>query len=364
MHHFPAELCVIIPIFNERENVRRFKGSLEEALRGIAWEVIFVDDDSPDLTAIIVRELSQSDYRVRCIQRIGRRGLSTAVVEGALASSAPYIAVMDGDLQHDERLLPRMLEILKGNNLDIVVGSRYTAGGSVEDWDQSRIRISRFACKISRMVIKANLSDPMSGFFMMTRNAFENSMRRLSGNGFKILIDLFASCPTPLRYAEIPYKFRKRVCGESKLDAQAVWDYGMLILDKMLGRYLPVRFISFSLIGGLGVAVHMAALMLLFKGVGLDFTASQAAATLTAMTFNFTLNNAITYRDLRLKGWRWMKGWISFVLACSIGAISNVGIASHLFSQYTGWLPAALAGVAVGAVWNYAVTQVYTWKKA
>jgi dolichol-phosphate mannosyltransferase len=359
----PPELCVVVPTFNESQNVKNIVNSLTEVLNGTAWEVIFVDDDSPDSTAKLVREISRSDYRVRCIQRIGRRGLSTAVVEGALASSAPFIAVMDGDLQHDERMLPRMMEVLKDQKLDIIVGSRYTDGGSIAGWDACRIRISRFACKIGRMAIKADLRDPMSGFFMMTRNAFENSMRRLSGNGFKILIDLFASCPTPLRYAEIPYKFRQRVCGESKLDAQAVWEYGMLILDKMLGRYLPVRFISFSLIGGLGVAIHLASLTLLFKAFGLNFTASQAAATLLAMTFNYALNNSITYRDLRLKGWKWARGWISFVLACSIGAIANVGIASHLFLRYQGWLPAALAGVVVGAVWNYAVTMVYTWNK-
>ena len=230
------ELAVIIPTFNERENIPELVRRLDECLKNVLWEVIFVDDDSPDGTARIARGIAQQDPRVRCIQRIGRRGLSSACVEGILASSAPYVAVMDADLQHDERVLPRMLEALKKGDTDIVVGSRYTEGGGIGSWDESRARMSRFATRLSRTVIQRDLSDPLSGFFALRREGFEGAVRNLSNVGFKILIDLLASSPQPLRLKEIPYDFRTRRAGESKLDSQAVWGYGMLLTDKLVAN--------------------------------------------------------------------------------------------------------------------------------
>ena len=250
------ELSVVVPTFNERANVLELLQRLRECLAGHRWEVIFVDDDSPDGTAQFVREIGQRDNRVRCIQRIGRRGLSLACVEGMLASSAPYLAVIDGDLQHDETLLPHMLERLKQDQTDIVIGTRYAPGGELGDWNQSRAAISHFATRLSRLVLRADLSDPMSGFFMLRREAMERCVRKLSGIGFKILVDLFASSSRPLRFAELPYEFRTRKAGESKLDTQAAWDYVMLLLDKLIGHLIPVRFLAFSLVGGTGVLVH------------------------------------------------------------------------------------------------------------
>jgi dolichol-phosphate mannosyltransferase len=356
-----AFLSVVVPTFNERDNVHELVRRLGECLRDIAWEVIFVDDDSPDGTVEAVRQLAASDARVRCIHRIGRRGLSSACIEGVMASSAPYVAVMDGDLQHDEAILPRMLTALAGGGLDIAVGSRYVAGGGIGQWDKGRALISRFATRLSQLVVPAELKDPMSGFFMMRRDSFMDCVRQLSALGFKILLDLFASSREPLRFVEIPYAFRNRQAGASKLDNQAAWDYVMLLMDKMVGHLVPVRFLAFAIIGGLGVGVHMTVLLLLFKGEVLGFTTAQAAATITAMVFNFALNNAMTYRDRRLTGLGWVRGLVSFMLACSVGALANVGIADYLFGRSSGWLLAALAGILVGAVWNYAATSFYTW---
>jgi len=363
LNPLPAELSIIVPTFNESENIAAVVSALDGCLENISWEVIFVDDDSPDSTADAVRRLAATDVRVRCLQRIGRRGLSSAVIEGMLASAAPYLAVIDGDLQHDETLMPRMLEMLKAGETDVVIGSRYARGGSVSGWLRSRASISRFAARISRLLVRADLSDPMSGFFMITRPAFHRCAHQLSGIGFKILLDLFASSPAPLRFREIPYHFRRRRGGASKLDTQAAWDYGMLILDKLVGQFVPVRFVTFCLIGGLGIGVHLSILATLFKFFGTGFVAAQAMATLAAMIFNFTLNNFVTYRDIRLRGWGWVKGLATFTLACSIGAVANVGVAAYVFSRSAEWLPAALAGIVVGAVWNYAVTMTYTWKK-
>lgn len=355
------ELSIIVPTFNERENIAELIGRLAACLGDRAWEVIFVDDDSPDGTAAVVRTHAAADCRIRCLTRIGRRGLSSACVEGLLSSAAPYLAVIDADLQHDERLLPPMLDILKQGDTDIVIGSRYAAGGDISGWDARRARMSRLAMRLSRVLVPAELTDPMSGFFMMRRAVLDGSAHKLSAIGFKILTDVFASFPSPLRFRELPYRFRVRKAGESKLDSVSAWDFLMLLLDKLIGRFIPVRFLAFSIVGATGVAVHFAVLMLIFQGLHHGFVEGQAIATGCAMTFNYAVNNALTYRDRRLVGLRWLRGWVSFVLACSIGGIANLGVASTLYGLGRGWFLAAIAGVLVGAVWNYAVTRSLTW---
>ncbi len=355
-----AELTIIVPTFNESGNVEPLLAQLDAALRGIDWEVVYVDDNSPDGTAAKIRAFAQTDPRIRCLQRIGRRGLATAVIEGMLASSAPYLAVIDADLQHDETLLPQMLAAIKANDLDVVVGSRHVAGGSVGDWDRRRVTISGIAARLARLIIAADLADPMSGFFLISRPAFERAVRRLSGQGFKILLDLFASTPVAYRFAEIPYVFGQRQHGESKLDSFVIWEYLMLLLDKLVGRYVPVRFVSFAAIGALGVAVHFLTLYFALKAV--EFPLAQATATIVAMTSNFALNNFLTYRDRRLSGRRFATGLLSFYAVCSLGAVANVGIASAAFAHHYTWWVSGLAGVAIGVVWNYAVSSVITWR--
>lgn len=358
------ELCVVVPTFNERDNIEEVVSRLHAALAGREWEVLFVDDNSPDGTADKVRELARRDCRVRVLQRVGRRGLSSACIEGMLASASPYLAVMDADLQHDEALLPEMLELLKSGDLEIVVGSRYVGGGSTGEWASERAQASRLATRLSKLVLKVDLKDPMSGFFMLRREVLHEAVSRLSGMGFKILLDLFVSVPRPLRFRELPYRFRTRHAGVSKLDSLVVWEYLMMLLDKLVGRFIPVRFLLFGFIGVLGVGVHMAVLSTGFLALQASFLSAQASATLVAMTSNFLLNNALTYRDRRLRGWGLLKGWLSFAIACSIGAASNVGVAAYLFQErHVGWAWSAIAGVVVGAVWNYAVTAVYTWNK-
>jgi len=357
------ELGVVIPTFNERDNLRPLLALLETALAGICWEAVFVDDDSPDGTANSVRAIAMEDPHVRVVQRIGRRGLSTAVIEGILASSAPYVAVIDADMQHDERLLPEMLKQLKAGGLDIVVGSRYVDGGGVGEWDSMRLKMSQLATKLSRLIIKDDLSDPMSGFFMLRREAFDTAVRRLSGEGYKILLDLFASAPTPFKFKELPYQFRNRQFGESKVDSLVLWEYLMLIIDKLIGHIVPARFVMFGMVGGSGVVVHFFVLMALYKGMGTTFDWSQGLATFVAMNTNFFLNNMLTYRDKRLKGLGMVKGLLSFYAVCSVGLIGNVGIARFLFDNAYAWWAAAGAGVLVGIVWNYAATSVFTWRK-
>jgi dolichol-phosphate mannosyltransferase len=354
------ELTVVVPCFNEHDNLPILVDKLTAALACIVWEVIFVDDDSPDGTANAARKLAASNPRVRCIQRIGRRGLSSAVVEGMLASSAPYLAVIDGDLQHDERLLPEMLNVLKHEKLDLVVGSRYVKGGGVGQWNRNRAAMSILATGLARLVIHEPLSDPMSGFFVITRAALERAVRRLSGQGFKILLDLFASTPEPYRFRELPYTFRDRLHGQSKLDSFVAWEYLALLLDKLIGWLVPVRLVMFAAVGATGVVVHLVTLRIAM--VAFSFAASEAIATTTAITGNFIINNILTYRDRRLRGVKFFTGLLSFFAICSFGAVANVGIANTAFQQHYTWWVSALAGIAVGLVWNYAVSSVLTWR--
>jgi dolichol-phosphate mannosyltransferase len=355
-------LAIVVPTFCERDNVAELVRRLDATLSEIPWEVVFVDDDSPDGTADTVREIGRRDPRVRCLQRIGRRGLSSACVEGALATSAELIAVMDADLQHDETILPAMVRAIRERGADVAVGSRYVSGGGVGEWDAGRARISRFATRISRAVVPAELADPMSGFFVVRREVFMDAVRGLSSIGFKILVDLFASSPRPLKFVEVPYRFRDRRAGESKLDGRVAWDFGMLLLDKAVGRWMPVRFLSFALIGGLGVVVHMAVLTALFRTGTVGFATGQALASAVAMVFNFFLNNALTYRDAKLRGAALVRGLLVFMLVCGVGAVANVGIAEWLFAQQRqGWIVAALAGILVAAVWNYTTSSFYAW---
>jgi dolichol-phosphate mannosyltransferase len=356
-------LSVIVPSFNERPNVAPMVAKLDAALAGIAWEVIYVDDNSPDGTSREVRRIAQHDPRVRCIRRIGRRGLASAVIEGALSSSADYVAVIDGDLQHDETLLAVMLRALQAGGYDIAVGSRHLEGG-----DSAGLRspfrhvLSDGGIWLAQAFLPVRLTDPMSGFFMLPRPLFENLARRLNGQGFKILLDLVLSSPSPLRVLEVPARFRERAAGESKMDALVAIQFVGLLLDKLFGGLLPLRFFSFGLVGVLGIVVHLAILALLRHTTTLGFEAEQAIATAVAMVFNFQLNNVITYRDQRLTGHRLWRGLLLFMFVCGVGGIANVGIAKVLYDQHTTWTIAGGIGAMIGVVWNYAISSTLVWR--
>jgi len=358
------DLAVVIPTFNEVVNVPIIIGKLDQALAGRAWEAIFVDDNSPDGTADAARAIARADPRVRVIQRIGRRGLSSACIEGMCATAAPVVAIIDGDLQHDETILPKMLDaLLRDETLDLVIGSRFVDGGGTGDWDHDRVAKSALATRLSRRILKADLNDPMSGFFMIRTAIVRDMAAHLAAIGFKILLDIMTGSPRPLHFIEMPYTFRLRTEGESKLDHVVALEYLIAIYDRMFGNFVPVRFVMFSGIGAFGAGIHFAVLAALFKGLGVGFTLSTIVATVGAMTFNFFLNNALTYRDTRLKGARQLlDGWVSFCIVCSPSALANIGVAAFLYNTRADpWAVSALAGVVLGAVWNYALSSRFTW---
>lgn len=366
-------LSVIVPTFNERDNVGSLFDLVSRAMGDIPFEFIVVDDNSPDGTAAVVKELARRHPNVRCIHRIGRRGLSSAVIEGVSASAAPYFAVIDADHQHDERILPQMLErALAGD--DIVVGTRYSNGGSTgEGLSKTRVAGSKLATTLSSLVTGKNLSDPMSGFFLMRREVFDEIAPKLSNEGFKILLDIIVSAGRhrakgggELVIGEIPYTFRPRNAGESKMSSIVVVQFLGLVFSKLTGGLLPPTFLLFAFVGGLGVLVNMAALGIaghvLHVSDPSDFAKAQAIAVIVAMTFNFILNNELTYANRKLRGGRWVLGLITFYAVCSIGAIASVSVGTWIYTWDKSFWLAGIAGVIMSVVFNYSVTRVFTWR--
>jgi dolichol-phosphate mannosyltransferase len=356
------EIGVILPTFNERDNLPVLVERVAQTLAGCDWEIVVVDDNSPDGTSTVARALGEQDRRVRCIHRIGRRGLAGACLEGMLACQARYLAVMDADLQHDEALLVAMLARLRQGDVDLVVASRYLAGGAAQSLSGMRARISRWSTAFVQRLLGIDLSDPMSGFFMIRRAAFEDLAQFLSTQGFKILLDIAATAQGRLRIAELPYVFRTRLHGESKLDSRIALDFAALVIAKLTNDMVSFRFLLFCLVGLSGVGVHMAILQVALAVAGLPFAPAQTIATLGAITWNFVLNNALTYRDQRLTGVSFLTGLIRFQVICSVGAVSNVGVASWIYAADSNWWLAGLGGALMGAVWNYAVSAAFVWR--
>src|SRR6516225_5272228 len=355
------ELTIVVPTLNERDNVGPLIDRLDRLLVGVDWEAVFVDDDSADETADHLRDLGRADRRIRCIRRFGWRGLSSACIEGILSTSARYIAIIDGDLQHDETLLPRMLDILKQEQTDLVVASRYLASGAADGLSTRRRVLSRAGVWLARVLLKSDVTDPVSGFFMTRSEVADKAASRLSGVGTKILIDLLASVPEPLSVVELPYRFRGRNSGSSKLDWFTVLEYLALLAEKVSGGYLPSKFLLFSAVGASGMIVHLLVLRLLLAAVGAGFVGAQTAATATAMVWNYFLNNSLTYRDYRLVGWAALRGLASFMVICGFGAVVNVLVARDLYVMTQMWFFAGACGAVVGALLNYALTSMFTW---
>ena len=356
-------ISIVVPTFNESQNLPRLVALLDRTLSGTSWEVVFVDDNSPDGTWKIAKGLAATDGRVRCLRRVGRRGLAGACIEGALSSAAPLVAVMDADLQHDESILPAMIERLRQDEADIVIGSRFVGDGSSQSgFSARRAFASNVATRLATLIIGRTVADPMSGFFAVKREVFEATAPKLVPSGFKILLDILASCGSGVRVVEVPYRFRSRQDGISKFDARAILDFLGLLLHRLNGGTLSVRFLFFMIVGASGLVVHMAVLSLGLSA-GLGFEGAQSAATAIAMTSNFVVNNVLTYSDMKLRGVAALAGLLKFYIVCGIGAVANIGVASWLFNANDNWWLAGIIGVIVGATFNYTMSSIFVWRQ-
>ncbi len=373
-------LTVVVPVFREAGNVaplvEAVRHTMATRLPDLDWEIIFVDDNSDDGTADAVRAAAIADLRIRLIARVGRRGLSSAVVEGVLCALYPIVVVMDGDLQHDPVYFPELIRPLMEDRADIVSASRFLADASSAGLASAkRARQSLRGNAFVKAAFGIGLTDPLTGFFATRRDTFRAALPRLSTLGFKILIDLISSLPSSPRLAEIPFEFARRQSGESKLDGGVLFDFLLFVLEKKVPgvRLVGPRFVSFAMVGGTGIVVHLAvmsAFMVAFTGsiVGqgistAQFSIAQFSGAATAMVSNFLLNNATTYRDKRLTGAGMFAGLLIFILLSAIGLMANVGVAASIKHAYTvNWSVAAIAGILVGIVWNFATTRRFVWR--
>jgi dolichol-phosphate mannosyltransferase len=356
---FPI-LSLVIPTYNEKANLRPLCEAIASSLIDIPYEIIIVDDDSPDGTWKEASLLGSQGFPVRCLRRVGRRGLSSAVIEGVFSARAEFVGIMDADMQHDEKLLPEMLQIMREGETDIVIASRYIEGGGLGEWNMTRQRMSTFATMCSRLAGGEQTTDPMSGFFMTRREIFDAHVHELSLQGYKILLDVLASVKKPLKIREVPLVFRQRNAGESKLDFMILVEYVFLLIDKFSHGLVPPRFVLFSIIGGLGLGVHLGVLKFLQASES-AFLPAQAVATLMAMSFNFILNNSITYRSNRLRGYDLLTGYLTFCAACSLGALANLSVAHFAILNINSWAFAGAAGALMSAVFNFSISTNFVW---
>lgn len=357
-----AEYAIIIPTLNEAGNVRPLVERLGALLCAYDWEIIFVDDNSGDGTLDILREMATNNPRIRFLRRVGRRGLSSACVEGMLATTATYLVVMDADLQHDESKITELFSLLDSGQATVAVASRYVAGGGTEAWNHRRLGMSKLATFLSKKLLTADCSDPMSGFFAIHRNLIDTSPERIHTHGFKILFDLLSRRDLPLIVREVPYIFKGRASGTTKLNSLVMLDFAWLLLSKYFRRLVHPELMLFCCVGLLGVGAHMFILYLLHKLLCSPFVLSQSLATLSAMTCNYFLNNRITFSPYRLRGKAMLTGYLKFVAACSIGTLANIALASFLFKASIPWPISAFFGVLLGALINYSFSKLFVWK--
>jgi dolichol-phosphate mannosyltransferase len=359
------ELSIIVPTFNEFGNVIPLYKEIKKALKTVKHEIIFVDDDSKDGTIDEINELIKQYDNVRLIHRIDKRGLSSACIDGFIASNSKYVSVIDADLQHEPALLSKMLQKIRSDKLDLIIASRFLKDSVISGLSNTREKFSSIGNVISTMITGVKLSDPLSGYFMIKKNIVSPLIPKLSGMGFKILLDIVSTSRfsrIKLNYLELPTHFRERNKGESKLDLLTILEFVTLILDKILGKYIPIRLVLFVIVGFSGLLLHMLVLAIMLKILNLDFVFSQIVATSLAMISNFFVNNIFTYRDRRLHGMAMLKGLISFSIACSIGGAINVASSTFIFDRGVYWPIAAIIGCVFGFLCNYIITALTTWK--
>jgi len=355
--------AVIIPTLNEARNVTTLVGRLEEVLAPLDWEAVFVDDGSTDGTVEELRALALCNPRVRFLRRIGRRGLASACIDGLNSTAAEYLAVMDADLQHDEKLLPDMFGALASGKANLVVASRYIEGGGTGSWDKNRVGLSKLATWCANQSMKVHCADPMSGFFALHREVIDEVAEKVQSRGFKILFDILTQPGLQLRIQEFPYVFRERTQGSTKLSYAVVFDFAWLLLTRTLSRFAYAQFAMFCIVGFIGVGVHLSFMFLLHRKLGLSFGAGQSLATWLAMTSNYFLNNWVTFGRQRLRGGKaLLAGYGKFVAACAVGFFANIASASFLQTHGVSWWLASCVGIVMGAFVNYFFSRFFIWK--
>jgi len=354
------ELSLIVPTYCERQNIATLIERVHQSLSSYSYELIVVDDNSPDGTSELAQSLSK-DYRVRVITRIDERGLASAVVEGFKQAKGNILGVIDADLQHPPEIVLELLKKVR-SGADVVIASRYVEGGGSEGWSMNRKIISRASKVLAALLLPSirGIKDPLSGFFLLRREVIDGV--ELSPTGYKILLEVLVKGKAR-EIAEVSYIFSERERGKSNLSGGEGINYlkHLYSLARLGG---PIRFIKFGLVGASGTLVYLGLLTLFTEVLGLFYIISAAISYETSIITNFTLNDIWTFRDSRSPGMRkYLYRGLKFNL------VSLVGLGIHMailwfFTEVVGlfYLLSAIFAIAGAMLWNFFINTLWTWR--
>ena len=375
-------VSVVTPTFNEAENLPELVRAVHAALGTLPHEIVVADDDSPDRTWEVAEQLAEDDSSIRVLRRFRDPGLSAAVLDGMTVARGEYLAVIDADLQHDPAILPEMVGLLASGTVDVCVGSRATEGGGYGDWSAARRLVSWVATMIAKVLLRVPVSDPMSGYFVITRRAYEQTAAQINARGFKILLE-FVGRNRSLRVAEVPYEFRNRVHGETKLNRSVIRSYLLAVSELWLGRQIDPVFLLYVLVGIVGLVVNSVAFALaeaagfplwttgLNKAIDPIYTSFLFSVQLSILVL-FVLNNEFTFWEDRYRGWKLVPAFLAYEVVSIIGTLIHVAV--FTFLQNTGFLlgvlgagPARvvhnLTGAVLALIVNWFLNTTYVWKR-
>lgn len=354
-------LSVIIPTFNESKNILKVINEIEASLHDLDYEIIVVDDNSPDGTSEVVKKYTKVNQKVSCIQRTWKKGLSSAVVEGIALSSKEYMCVMDGDGQHNAKDLDKFISCFKNQDLDLVIGSRFIGKEDSEGLSSRRNKLSRFGIQITNFFLKTSVSDPLSGFFMAKNKSLETIKDNLYKDGFKILFDILMLNKS-LKFAEVDIDFRSRMQGESKLNVSTLFNLAGQIFENLSRGLIPANFVVFAFVGTLGVVVHLITLNILLA-LQIEFIIGNLISTLLAMCSNYFFNNFLTFHNVHRLFYERLKGLFKYCFANSFSILTNIGVASQFYLNEFSALSSALLGILAGLILNYFLSVNLVFKK-
>lgn len=352
-------VAIVIPTFNEASNVEQLVARIRSAMAGTQYEVLFVDD-STDQTPDVLGRIAAQDPRVRYIHREGQRGLASAVVAGFEQARGDVLVVMDADLQHPPEMIPTLLSGMAQTGADIVVPCRYMEGGSTAGFSSLRKAMSLVAKWLAQALLSCarRTRDPLSGFFVLKRSVIEGA--NLQPIGWKVLLEVLARGNYRL-VLDVPYAFRARNSGISKMTLRQQWDFLLHLTSLLLPGVGWRRIVRFGLVGAGGVVVNMGLLWFLVQKAGLPPAPGALCSANLAMVHNFLWHDAVTWGDRRARPQWWQRFW-RFWVTSWVGIVLNVLTLQLLVALFgVHYLLANGVGIAAAATWDFIVNHTWTW---